>query len=250
MQSVTRLEELSLNSWPALRSIHYDGWIIRMADRFSDRSNSVWSLYESTQDPEQKITTCESLYSTYRQPAIFRITTVESASRLDHLLEELGYTLKTITSVQTNRIDDLSLDERHNDIDIDTTLTADWSEGVSTLVDLAGRKSVYHQILGRIMLPTAYASLRIDNSLVAIGLGILEDSHLGIYGMATHPSYRRQGIARRVLNGLLRWASSCGATSAYLHVEEGNTPAVRLYETFGFKEAYQYWYRIQPGGFK
>jgi GNAT superfamily N-acetyltransferase len=121
---------------------------------------------------------------------------------LDRRLEELGYTLKTITSVQMRRINDLSQNERHSDISIDTTLTTDWSDSVSTLVDLADRKSIYHRILNRIMLPTAYASLRINNSLAAIGLGILEDNHLGIYGMLTHPAYRRQGLARRVLDGL------------------------------------------------
>jgi ribosomal protein S18 acetylase RimI-like enzyme len=250
MQTITRLEELSLNSWPALGSIHYDGWIVRIADRFKDMSNSVWPLYESTLALEQKISRCESIYGACSQPAIFRLTAAKSASKLDQRLEEHGYTLKTITSVQTLSIDDLSLDERCSDIEIDTTLTTDWSDGVSSLIGLADRKSTYHRILERIILPTAYASLRINNSLTAIGWGVLEDNHLGIYGMVTHPSYRRQGLARRVLNSLLKWARSRGATLAYLHVEADNTPAVRLYKTFGFKEVYEYWYRIQPGGRK
>ncbi|UCC45724.1 MAG: GNAT family N-acetyltransferase [Candidatus Zixiibacteriota bacterium] len=249
MQTITRLEELSLNSWPALASIHYDGWIIRLADRFTDRSNSVWPLYESTLDPEQKISRCESLYGGFRQPAVFRINTSDFPLQLDRRLQDLGYSLKTITSVQTRRIDDLSLDERDGNVNIDTTLTDDWSDDVSTFVALGDRKSIYHRILGRIMLPTAYATLRIGSSLAAIGLGVLEDGHLGIYGMVTHPTFRRQGLARRVLNSLLNWARSCGASVAYLHVEEDNTPALSLYEAIGFEEVYQYWYRVQPGDF-
>ena len=37
-----------------------------------------------------------------------------------------------------------------------------------------------------------------------------------------------------------------GATSAYLQVRAQNTPALRLYESMGFKTAYGYHYRV-PG---
>jgi ribosomal protein S18 acetylase RimI-like enzyme len=45
--------------------------------------------------------------------------------------------------------------------------------------------------------------------------------------------------------GLLSWAKQQGAQKTYLQVMLNNAPALRLYEKLGFKEAYQYWYRLK-----
>ena len=42
------------------------------------------------------------------------------------------------------------------------------------------------------------------------------------------------------------WSAEAGAASAYLQVRAQNTPALRLYESMGFKTAYGYHYRV-PG---
>jgi len=48
------------------------------------------------------------------------------------------------------------------------------------------------------------------------------------------------------VQALLHWGAEAGATSAYLQVRAQNTPALRLYESMGFKTAYGYHYRV-PG---
>ena len=50
---------------------------------------------------------------------------------------------------------------------------------------------------------------------------------LGVHGMVTDPSYRRQGLARRVLAALAEWGAEQGATTLWLHVETDNAPADR-----------------------
>src|ERR687890_124691 len=36
-----RVEEACLNGWPALRDVFFDGWLIRLADGYTRRTNSV-----------------------------------------------------------------------------------------------------------------------------------------------------------------------------------------------------------------
>lgn len=243
-QEILALEELSLNSWPALRSINYDGWIIRMADGFTKRCNSVWPLYGSNLSPEEKIEKCESFYEARNQPVIFRIPSDESRASLDDLLNTRGYERVTPTIVQTLDLTALKLPPNSSKVAVTNTLTEEWPDNVAELIGIGEHKSTFHKILQKIVWPVGFASARIDGVPAALGMCVAEKPYLGIYGMYTHPSYRKQGWARRLLDGMLSWGRDCGAENAYLHVEADNTPGRSLYEKYGFTAVYSYWYRV------
>ena len=50
------------------------------------------------------------------------------------------------------------------------------------------------------------------------------------------PTQRNRGIARELLRRLEGSAKSAGAHVIWLHVAEANTPAIRLYEAYGYSE--------------
>jgi hypothetical protein len=54
------MEELSLNAWPAHQTLLYDGWVIRFANGYTKRANSVNPLYLSTIDLDEKIAFCRA----------------------------------------------------------------------------------------------------------------------------------------------------------------------------------------------
>ena len=63
---------------------------------------------------------------------------------------------------------------------------------------------------------------------------IVDEAHIAT--IATHPSYRRQGIASSLLAEALKFAYAEGARSALLEVRAGNLAAQEMYRKFGFDE--------------
>ena len=55
-----------------------------------------------------------------------------------------------------------------------------------------------------------------------------------IANVVTHPSARRRGIARRLMDAALLTAAQRGATSVELHVRQGNDAALALYDRLAF----------------
>ncbi|MEX2245834.1 MAG: GNAT family N-acetyltransferase [Dehalococcoidia bacterium] len=56
-----------------------------------------------------------------------------------------------------------------------------------------------------------------------------------VFEMWVAPEARREGIGRRLLNGIEAWIASCGGTSAHLSVTDAATAAMGLYESAGYK---------------
>ncbi len=57
-----------------------------------------------------------------------------------------------------------------------------------------------------------------------------------IANVATHPDYRRQGIARALTERVMQQAREKNTTALWLHVRDDNPGAVKLYEDLGFHE--------------
>jgi len=55
--------------------------------------------------------------------------------------------------------------------------------------------------------------------------------------LATHPNYRRQGIAKKLLSHALQRLTGEGAQSSFLEVRAGNIAAQEMYRKFGYKES-------------
>ena len=75
-----------------------------------------------------------------------------------------------------------------------------------------------------------------DNKIIGyLGMYLfLEDADIS--NVAVEKEYRRQHIGRELLEYILSEAKSRGVKNVALEVRETNVPAIRLYESMGFKE--------------
>lgn len=239
-----RIEEASLNAWPALQQMLFDGWILRFASGYTKRANSVNPLFSSSLDMARKIKVCEQIYREKQLPAIFRLTSFAAPKQLDTLLEQQHYHLLDRTLVQY-----LDLKKYSASSTAQATLHQesldDW---LSVFTELSGATLQHHDI-HRAMLQTIpgkplFAVLTDADEIVACGLGVLETGCFGLFDLITAASFRNRGYGMRLVESMFDWAREQGAIHAYLQVVNTNDPALRLYQKLGFREIYQYWYRV------
>jgi ribosomal-protein-alanine N-acetyltransferase len=74
-----------------------------------------------------------------------------------------------------------------------------------------------------------------DGVLAGFVCAWLIAGELQIQNVATAPAFRRQGVAAALLAEVLGRNQGLGMESAWLEVRVGNSPAIRLYERFGFR---------------
>jgi len=80
---------------------------------------------------------------------------------------------------------------------------------------------------------------------VARSVAIREDDHVGIFDVGTVTASLNRGYSTALLAAQLCEARDTGARVAYLQVRADN-PARRIYERFGFRGTYEYWYQALP----
>lgn len=240
------LEELAMNAWPALQTVLYDGWIVRLANGYTKRANSVTPLYPGTLAVDEKIEQCQQLYQQQKLRPTFRLSQATDIREIDGQLADRGYERIDTTSVQTTKLE---------------PETAVFSPRACLFSEQEGRAewlSLFHkldggthsddrthlQMLGNIRGQAGYAALRVDEETVACALGVVERGWLGVFDVVTAVSHRNKGYGTELMQSLLAWGKDCGADFAYLQVMTNNPAALNLYAKLGFTEQYQYWYRV------
>jgi len=238
-----RVEEVALNAWPALQQMLYDGWLLRFANGYTKRANSVNPLCASSLDVHTKITVCEQVYAEKELPPVFRLTPFALPSHLDRVLEQRHY-----RDIDHSLI--LCRDLQQMDIPAPSRALCaasldDWMESFSKLSRSdAARQQTHKQMLEAIPARRLLVSLVEDGVVVACGMGVLEDRYFGLFDIVTDPQRRNRGYGTQLVSGMLAWARANGAAVAYLQVTTHNLAARHLYAKLGFEELYRYWYRI------
>jgi ribosomal-protein-alanine N-acetyltransferase len=76
----------------------------------------------------------------------------------------------------------------------------------------------------------------VDGRVVGMVVGWLLVDEMHIATIATHPDYRRQGIASKLLLYTLSKSMDEGARTSFLEVREGNQAAQEMYLKFGYEK--------------
>jgi ribosomal protein S18 acetylase RimI-like enzyme len=240
---IRNLEEITLNAWASLQTMLVDGWVLRFANGYTRRANSINPLYASTSNVEKKIRFCEQVYQSKGLPVVFKMTSAVHPENLDAMLEQRGYVVDAPTNVQTMSLIDKNFS---GDAELGTALTPEWLDSFCRMNKIDdGRKPTMQTMLANIVPQKCFAAIHHQNQIIACGLGVLQNEHIGFYDIVADASFRNQGFGKQLMNSLLAWGKLNGARIAYLQVMQNNATALRLYSQLGFTQVYEYWYRTK-----
>ena len=235
-------EELSQNAHPALQTEFYDGWVLRFANGYTNRANSINPLYPSSLDLHEKIAECEKRYAAQGLPVVYKLTD-GSDSQIDKALEEKGYAVAAPTYVMEMEL----LDKEFSSGDFVAASYPDeeWLSSFNSFNRYADniKTDTAKQILDNVKRNMICGKIVKDGLTVACGRAVVERGYASLWGVVVDEPKRGKGYGREICESLLSEAKRLGAHTAFILVEQDNHKAVNLYSKLGYRTAYSYRYR-------
>ena len=237
-------EELSINAHPSLQTQAYDGWILRFADGFTNRANSINALYPFAIDLQAKIDECEKRYFAQGLPAIYKLTEGSNPD-IDKALEKRGYAVDTPTYVMD--MDLRGKDFRFGDCIVASYADADWLDSYFAFSGYAdgGKIKTAKKIFENAKNTMLCGRIVKNGVSMACGSAVIERGCASLLNIVVDEPHRGKGFGREICESLLNAAKRLGAHTAYLQVVQDNHRALALYAKLGYKKAYLYWYRVK-----
>lgn len=241
--TIQRIEAATFTAWPAITTAMDGTWLARFARGFTKRSNSIQCL-DPTDDANaaDRLARMADLYPLNSLDPLFRVTPLAGPGVIA-VLDAEGWAPFEESRVLTMALPtDLAMPEGVEVLDgTDARYLDAFTElaghnrrtrdTLAALVNLVACRNA-----GIVIRDTAGEPLAAALAVNALGTGIYTN-------VVTRADKRRQGLGRKLMQGALAWTREAGATDAAIQVVSENAPAVNLYTSLGFEEAYRYHYR-------
>ena len=243
-------EEIAANAHVALNVMQYDGWLMRFANGYSGRANSISVLYPSTLPVEEKVAYCEKCYAKQGLPANFKLT--QGDEEFSDFLAARGYKVVTPTDLMVCDYGcpvkpDNDTKSLENDAKIEyifSTSPDEWLPVFFKVHEINGAhdQDVYTRMIEKILVDTIYCILLYDGKPAACSSVAIENGYALLQNVIVSSELRGHGLGKKVCSAILEKARETGAQYAYLQVVQTNNVAVNLYKKLGFEKIYSYWY--------
>jgi N-acetylglutamate synthase len=245
-RDVLALEEVAALGWPARDTRWLGRWLLRAAEGWTGRANSVLPLGDPGLPLDAALAEVTAWYGERDLRARFALPT-PARELLGAALAERGWSSYNPTGVLTGDVgvtldrlpagDPRAVVEPHP--------SADWL----SLYHYRGSSrlpAVARTVLAGARSPGFALVRHAGGRVLAIARGSVDEGWVGITAVEVAQTHRRQGLGTAVLRAILEWARDQGALSAYLQVADDNAPALTLYERYGFTRHHGYRYVLAP----
>jgi len=244
------LQELMVAGLPPLQTRWIGRWLLRWADGFTGRANSVLPLADPGLPMPEAVDQIEQWYAERGQPALVVIVGPHGFDPAEdplgrELIGERGWQVGLRTLVMTadagviaaGAVGGASPDGRG--ILVTDELTDAWWAGASGR--LREHRATFEAMVSRIE-QAAYVTVTREGRTQAVGRLAISAGWAGIFEVNVQSDARRQGLGRLVVATAAAQARAHGIHLVYLQVSEDNTAAIDLYRSMGFSIHHEYHY--------
>jgi GNAT superfamily N-acetyltransferase len=238
------LERVAAAGWPAEEVGWLGDWMLRAADGFTMRANSVLPLGDPGVPLDEALARAADWYRTRGLPLRLSVPS-PACDALGRALDERGWRRDVAVRVMVAPLDDLpSPVPGLPPVAIPATPTSTWvtafRAGTDRYLPPAGRRLLVRPPV------VGFAEVREGGRTVALARGTVTEGWLGLTGVVVVPDRRRAGLATHVLGALAEWARARDATCAYLQVAAPNATAIAAWSRSGFVDHHRYEHRSHP----
>jgi N-acetylglutamate synthase len=244
---IGELEIIAAKGWRAPEEERLGGWLLRAAQGFTGRANSALAAGEPGVPLAEAVLAVRCWYAERKLPAMVAVPYPLSRpgdSDTDRFLGQHGWRIRADPAVvMTAPAAAVARPQLAERVHLHLEPTRAWLDHYH----LRGQRlpPVARQLL--VSAPfQAFASIRRNGGIVAIGRVAVADGWGGLTAVEVHPGHRRTGLATAITAALATAAAAQGAASLYLQVAVGNHAARALYARAGFTEHHGYHYRVAP----
>ena len=245
------LERLLLHVWPSVETVPASAgpaWVLRFAHGYSSRANSAAAISAGAVVGPAILREAENYFSSHGLPATFRITPLVTPASIP-VLKAHGYVRKDEAITMTASLDARST-RLVGDIVMRDEADDQWLSGVTALNSDESKRNPAHlkTITSRMEQPVAFASIAHQGIASGYAICAIRDGWAELGSIIIAPQARGRGLGRKLVAGLLHWASENGAARAFLQVDADNSAAIALYRSLGFADCYAYstWRKPRP----
>lgn len=239
---IHRLEEVASLGWPAPDTARLGGWLLRAAQGWTGRGNSVLPLDPPDRPVPEAIDAVERWYADRDLPPRFQVP-LPLCAELDATLAQRGWRAYNPTLVRVAAVADVvafGAEPALPAVTLASTPAPEWLAAYHYRGS-GGLPAVAVEVM--VAADPVFAAVTIDETVAGIARAVVDEGWCGVTAVETVDGFRRRGIGRHLMVGVAEWAAGRGATRVYLQVAEENTAAQAMYDRLGFTVHHGYHYR-------
>ena len=234
--SADRYYNILDQTWPAARTFHIEGWVVRQGLGGGSRVSAATAT-----SPDADPALMEDAQAGLNQVAVVRVQSGDEA--IDARLAQQGYIKRDETILMEAPVAKIAAPPPPV-----TAFTVAWPP-LFVQTELwadHGIKAPRIAVMARAANPKCTLLGRLHDQIAGTGFVACTGEIAMAHAIEVHPDFRRQNLARNMMRAAAIWAQDQGARRLCVAVTHANTGARALYASLGMRTVGHYHYREKP----